>query len=70
MLFTNFRLKYALYKVVLAGFQLFDTGRLHPVRERAIRALTRSVDYVETSSADAIGFGTQEVLTYALVRPQ
>jgi predicted O-methyltransferase YrrM len=67
MLVTNFRLKYALYKAVLAGFQLFDTGRLHPVRERAIRALNRSVDYVESHMADAIGFDTQkEVLSYAL----
>lgn len=67
MLVTNFRLKYALYKIVLAGFQLFDTGRLHPARERAIRALNRSVDYVETRMADAIGFDTQkEVLNYAL----
>jgi predicted O-methyltransferase YrrM len=67
MLVTNFRLKYALYKFVLAGFQLFDTGRLHPVRERAIRALSRSVDYVETHMADAIGFDTQkEVLSHAL----
>jgi predicted O-methyltransferase YrrM len=67
MLVTNFRLKYALYKVVLAGYQLFDTGRLHPVRERSIRALNRSVDYIEQRMPDAIGFDTQkEVLTYAL----
>src|SRR3954469_19347541 len=67
MLVTNFRLKYGLYKIVLAGFQLFDTGRLHPARERAIRALNRSVDYIETRMSDAIGFDTQkEVLSHAL----
>jgi len=69
MLVTNFRLKHALYKIVLAGFQLFDTGRLHPVRERAIRALGRSVDYIENYMADAIGFDTQkEVLAYGLAQ--
>jgi predicted O-methyltransferase YrrM len=69
MLVTNFNLKYALYKIVLAGFQLFDTGRLHPVRQRAIRALERSVDYIEGHMADAIGFDTQkEVLAYALAQ--
>lgn len=67
MLVTNFCLKYVLYRIVLAGFQLFDTGRLHPVRERSIRELNRSVDYVEKHMADAIGFETQkEVLDYAL----
>ena len=69
MLITNFRLKYFLYRVVLAGYQLLDTGRLHPVRERAIRALNTSVDYIEDQMIDALGFDTQkEVLTYALGR--
>jgi len=69
MLFTNFRWKYVLYKLVVGGFQLFDTGRLHPVRERAIRDLERSVDYVETHMADALGLETQrEVLEYALAQ--
>jgi len=69
MLVTNFRLKYVLYRIVLAGFQLFDTGRLHTVRERSIRELKRSVDYIEKHMADAIGFETQkEVLDYALLQ--
>jgi hypothetical protein len=69
MLVTNFRLKYVLYKVVLAGFQLFDTGRIHPVRERSMRELNRSVDYIESHMADAIGFETQkEVLDHALAQ--
>ena len=69
MLVTNFRLKYVLYRIVLAGFQLFDTGRLHTFRERSIRELGRSVDYIESHMADAIGFETQkELLDYALLQ--
>jgi hypothetical protein len=67
MLITNFRLKYVLYRVVLAAYQLIDTGRLHPVRERSIRALNATVDYVETHMKDALGFETQkEVLSYGI----
>lgn len=67
MLVTDFRLKYALYKIVLAAFQLYDTGRMHPVRERARRALERTVDYIEAKLPGAIGFDTQkELLAYAL----
>ena len=67
MLVTNFKLKYSLYRVVLAAFQLFDTGRLHPMRERAIRALNKSVDYIETQMPNAIGFETKkELLIFSL----
>jgi hypothetical protein len=67
MLITNFRLKYVLYRVVLAGYQLLDTGRLHPVRERAIRALNTTVDYVEEHMPNALGFETQrELLAYSV----
>jgi hypothetical protein len=67
MLVTNFRLKYVLYKLVLGWYQLVDTGRLHPVRERAIRALASTVDYIDARMADALGFETQrELLDYAL----
>jgi hypothetical protein len=67
MLVTNFRLKYLLYRFVLAGYQLLDTGRLHPVRERARRALADSVDYIDRNMAAALGFDTQkELLDYAL----
>lgn len=68
---TNFKLKYSLYKVVLSFFQLFDTGRLHPVRERAIRALNKSVDYIESDMPQAMGFDTQkELIVYALNNTQ
>jgi hypothetical protein len=67
MLVTNFRLKYLLYRIVLAGYQLVDTGRFHPVRERARRALGASVDYIDQHMASALGFDTQkELLDYAL----
>ncbi len=67
MLVTNFKLKYALYKIVLPFFQLFDTGRMHPVRERHLRALNTSVDYIEDHMPRAVGFETQkELIAYAL----
>ena len=67
MLVTNFRLKYILYKIVLAGFQLVDTGNLHPFRERSIRALKRTVDYIEERLPDAVGFeAPKELLTFAV----
>ena len=67
MLITNFRLKYVLYRIVLSGYQLLDTGRIHPARERAIRALKTTVDYIEARMPDALGFDTQrEVLAYAM----
>lgn len=67
MLITNFWLKYVLYKIVCGAYQLADVGRIHPDRERRLRALQRSVDYVESAMPDAIGFGSQrELMDYAL----
>ena len=67
VLVTNFRLKYVLYKIVCALYQLADVGRIPPVRERSLRALQRSVDYVEREMKDAIGFDTQrELIDFAL----
>jgi hypothetical protein len=67
MLVTNFRLKYLLYRLVLGGYQLLDTGRLHPVRERARRAFVDSVDYIDRHMPTALGFETQkELLEFAL----
>jgi hypothetical protein len=67
MLVTHFRIKCLLQMIVLAGYQLIDSGRMHPVRERALRALNRSVDYIETRMADAVGLDTQkDILRYAL----
>jgi len=69
MILANFPLKYVLHKSVMAAFQLFDTGRLHPARERAIRDLNRSVDYVESHMPDALGLETQkDLLAYALAQ--
>lgn len=67
MLVTNFRLKYALYKIVCGLYQLADVGRIHPARERALRALQRSVDYIEQSMPDALALDSQrELIDYSL----
>jgi predicted O-methyltransferase YrrM len=67
MLITNFRLKYLVYRIVCAFYQVSDTGRIHPTRERALRALQRSVDYIERVMPDALGFENQrQLIEYAL----
>jgi hypothetical protein len=67
MLVTNFRLKYVLYRIVCGLYQVADVGRIHPMRERSLRALQRSVDYIERAMADALGFETQrELIDFAL----
>ena len=69
MLVTNFKLKYILYKLVCGYYQLFDVGRIHPMRERSLRALNRTVDYVERAMPDALGFDTQrELIEYSLAQ--
>lgn len=67
MLVTNFRLKAVLYKIVCACYQLADVGRVHPARERTLRALQRTVDYIERAMPDALGIDSpQELLGHAL----
>ena len=67
MLVTNFKLKYVLYKIVCGFYQLFDVGRIHPMRERSMRALQRTVDYIERAMPDALGFDSQrELIDFAL----
>ena len=67
MLVTNFNLKYLLYKIVCAAYQLSDVGRIHPARERSLRALQRSVDYIDRSMPEALSFDTQrELIEYCL----
>lgn len=67
MLVTNFRFKYFVYRVVCGLFQALDVARVHPVRERALRALQDTVDYIEETLPDAIGFETQkELIEYSL----
>jgi Methyltransferase domain len=63
MLVTNLRLKYVVYKIVCGLYQLADVGRIHPMRERALRALDRTVDYIERAMPDAVGFDSQRELT-------
>jgi len=67
MLVTNFKLKYVVYKIVCAFYQLGDVGRIHPMRERSLRALQRTTDYIERAMPDAVGFeAPAEVLAFAL----
>jgi hypothetical protein len=67
MLVTNFRLKSFLYRIICGYYQVADVGRIHPTRERLIRALQRSVDYIERAMPDALGLESQrEVLEFAL----
>jgi hypothetical protein len=67
MLVTNFRLKSVVYRIVCALYQVADVGRIHPVRERSLRALQRTVDYIERTMPDALGFDSQrELIEYAL----
>ena len=64
MLVTNFRVKYILYKIVNGLYQLADVGRIHPMRERSLRALQRSVDYIEKAMSDALGFTMEGLLRH------
>lgn len=67
MLITNFWLKYLGYKVICGIYQAADIGRIHPARERSLRALRRSVDYLERNMPDALGFDSQrELIEYSL----
>jgi len=67
MLVTNFKLKYVVYKIVCAFYQLWDVGRIHPMRERSLRALQRTTDYIERVMPDAVGFeAPAELLAFAL----
>ena len=67
MLITNFKLKYLLYRAVCGWYQLLDVGRVHPVRERSLRALQRTVDYIEMEMRDALGLENQrDLIKHAL----
>jgi hypothetical protein len=63
MLVTNFKLKYVLYKIICGIYQLADVGRIRPLRERALRELQRTVDYIERALPDATGFDSQREVT-------
>jgi hypothetical protein len=67
MLITNFWLKYLAYKAICGIYQAADVGRIHPARERSLRELRRSVDYLERKMGDALGFDSQrDLLKYSL----
>jgi hypothetical protein len=62
MLVKNSKFKDALSKVVCGFYELADVGRMHPMRERSMRALQRSLDYVERAMPEALGFDTRRDL--------
>ena len=67
MLVTNFWVKSFLYKVICGVYQAADVGRIHPMRERSLRTLQRTVDYVEKAMPDALGFDSQrELIEFSL----
>ena len=67
MLVTNFKFKYAVYRLMCGIYQAFDVARIHPVRERNLRALEDTVNFIDEYMPNAIGFETQkEVTEYAL----
>ncbi|MGE3303384.1 MAG: TylF/MycF/NovP-related O-methyltransferase [Hyphomonadaceae bacterium] len=67
MLVTNFWVKATLYKLVCAWYQLGDVARVHPWRERNLRALQRTTDYVEEHMSDALGMDRQrDLIVYSL----
>jgi hypothetical protein len=67
MLVTNFKLKYVIYKIVCASYQLGDVRRIHPMRQRSLRALQRTTDYIERAMPEAVGFeAPAEMLAFAL----
>ena len=56
-----------MYKIISGFYQAVRCRPHHPARERALRALQRSVDYIEEKMPDALGFETQrELIEYSL----
>lgn len=67
MLVTNFWVKATLYKIVCSWRQLKDVAEVHPWRERNLRALKTSTDYVESHMTDSLGFDRQkDLILYSL----
>lgn len=67
MLVTHFGLKYFIYRLMCGLYQAVDVARIHPVRERALRALDDTVAFIDANMPDAIGFETQrEAILFAL----
>ena len=59
--------KYAVYKTVCGFYRAVDYGRIDPARERELRALGRTVDYIEREMPDALGLdGKREIIDHAL----
>lgn len=69
MLVTNFHVKRFLYTVMCSFRQLRDVAEIHPARARSLRALERTVDFIEKDMPTALGLEKQaDVLKYALTQ--
>ncbi len=67
MLVTNFHVKRFLYTVMCAFRQVRDVAEIHPARAMALRALDRTVDFIERDMPTALALEKQaDVLRYAL----
>ena len=64
---ASFRLKYLINEIICGIYRAADVGRIHPARERSLRALQQSVDYIERTMPDAMGFDSpRELIVHAL----
>jgi hypothetical protein len=68
MLATSFYLKYGLYRLMPAGYQLLDKEPTQPVGERAIHALAAYVNYIENNMLNTLGFDKRDPPDYALAQ--
>jgi hypothetical protein len=67
MFIAGFRLKTFVQQVLCTAYEIFDFGTYHPVREIRKRALSETVDYIQSSMPSAIGVYTpRNVLDIAL----
>jgi hypothetical protein len=68
MLATNFYLKYVLYRLMPAGYQLLVKEPMQSVGERAIRTLAAYVNYIENNMFNTLGLDKRDPPDYALAQ--
>src|SRR5437868_900632 len=67
MFIASFPLKTLIQQILCTAYEIFDFGAYHPVREIRKRALSETVDYIQSSMPSAIGVYTpRHVLDIAL----
>ena len=64
---TSFRLKYLLNEIICGIYRAADVGRIHPARERSLRALHKALTTSNGLMPDAMGFDSpRQLIEYAL----